>query len=194
MGTRDELRRVYRLERVAGEVAKALIVHEQVEESIDPEHREYKVGCLELLVDSDTPWTWLDGSAEGDAIRICFPSDEYENMPPFLDLEKPKKPSVGQTWRMLSTDRTVAAAFIVSSIDTTNEPVKKRWKHGDIVQAKYEDNVYVARVIRETENGDVLVHWLIDDKFSEISMDDILEASTREWTREKVDADVEIEF
>jgi hypothetical protein len=77
--------RVYTLDRVAGEVAEQLVVHEQIDEGVSPDDLEYRVKCVGLL--DDEPWTWVDAGREGNAIRMFFPNDTFDRLPLSLDLE-----------------------------------------------------------------------------------------------------------
>jgi hypothetical protein len=183
--------RVYTLDRVSGTVAKQIVVREPIDETIDPEDIVFRVGCLELA--DDEPWTWVDGSAEGDAIRIYFPDDRYYGFPPFLDLERPRKPQVGQTWRLRRTDGATAATYVLRSVDIA-ERQRPQWKHGDIVRALFEGESFTARFIRVTHTGHAMVHWSVDGTFSKIPMEHVLALSKQRWTRELENEDVEVEF
>jgi hypothetical protein len=181
--------RVYTLDRVAGEVARQLVVHEPVHEGVDHDDLSYRVRCVGLL--DDAPWTWLDACVEGNAIRIHFPNDSYERLPPFLDLERPLRPKIGQTWRLRRVDGAPAATFLLKDI---TERKCSQWKYGDVVRAFYEGELLLARVIRTTESSQALVHWGVDGKFSQIPTEDIVGRSEELWTREFESDDVEIDF
>lgn len=183
--------RVYVLDRLTGEVARQLVVHEHVNDGHDPDDREYRVRCLELS--DDEPWTWVDADVEGDALRLFFPEDEYRGFPPFLDLEKPRKPHPGQTWRLRRPDGATAATFVLRSVELSKSS-RSEWKHGDIVHAAYEGKSYVARFIRTTRHGAALVHWAGDGTFSEIPIEDIIGASKERWVLELEGEDVEVEY
>ena len=157
---------------------------------MDPEDVEYRVACLELI--DEDQWTWVDAGVEGNAIRVFFPDDRYYGFPPFLDLEKPRRPQLGQTWRLRRPDGVAAATFILRSLETT-ERRRPQWKHGDIVQALFEGEALLARFIRTTESGLALVHWDTDDWFSVIPMTDIVAESTKRWTRALEPEDVAID-
>jgi len=187
----NERVRVYTLDRVSGTIAKQIVIREPIDESVDPEDIAFRVGCLELA--DDEPWTWVDGSVEGDAIRIYFPDDRYYGFPPFLDLERPRKPQIGQTWRLRRTDGVTAASYVLRSVEITERP-RARWKHGDVVRALFEGKPLVARFIRTSEIGEAIVHWNVDGMFSAIPMEDVLAVSTKRWTQELEPEDVEIEF
>ena len=184
--------RIYTLDRVSGAVARQLVVHEQIDGTLDPEDVEYRVACRELT--DDESLTWVDAGLEGSAIRIFFPDDQFYGFPPFLDLEKPRRPQVGQTWRLFRPDRVPAATFILKAIDET-ERRRPDWKHGDIVRALYDGKQYVARFIRTTGAGLALVHWEVDETFSEIPFEHVIGPTKKQrWSRGLEPEDVEVEF
>jgi hypothetical protein len=188
--TTDQIR-IYTLDRISGEVARQLVVHEQIDATLDPDDIEYRVACRELT--DDEPLTWVDAGLEGSAIRIFFPDDQFSGFPPFLDLEKARRPQVGQTWRLLRPDRVPAATFILKGIENA-ERKRPDWKHGDIVRALYDGKQYVARFIRTTTAGLALVHWEVDGTFSPIPFEHVIAATKKQrWSRELEPEEVEIE-
>lgn len=75
----------------------------------------------------------------------------------------------------------------------TSTTKKPTWKHGDIVRARYGQQVYdPARVIRIAD-GIAVVHWGVDETFSEIPVGDIVGASRKTWSLEKVPEDLDLE-
>jgi hypothetical protein len=183
--------RIYTLDRVAGEVSKQLVVHEPMDPSADAEDLEYRIRCLELS--TTEPWTWMTAGREGNALRMFFPDDEFEGFPPYLDLEMPRRPQVGQQWRLRRSDGFAAATYVLKRID---ESLQKHgtWRHGDIISASFEGSTYLARFIRRLDDGRAVVHWAIDDLFSQILVDDILAKSEQRWPRKLAPEDVEIDF
>lgn len=181
----------YILERISGSVARTLIVQLEASPGTPVDEREYRVGCLELL--DDQAWTWIDAGPEGDFLRLFFPEDEFSGLPSFLDLEHPRQPRVGQNWRLLRGDRTLAAVFCLRSVDVTSGELHHRWKHGDVIRVVYDGDIFVARFIRKVGDESAVVHWLVDDTFSEVPRTDILGPSATKWTLDLAPPDVEFE-
>jgi hypothetical protein len=181
----------YVLERISGGVAKTLLVQEEAPPETPVDEREYRVGCLELL--NDQAWTWIDAGSEGDLLRLFFPEDEFSGLPSFLDLEHPRRPRVGQNWRLLRSDRTLAAVFRLSSVDVTAGELQHRWTHGDVVRVVYDGDIFVARYIRNVGDERAIVHWLVDDTFSEVPRTDIVGPSATKWTLDLASPDVEFD-
>jgi len=177
------------LERISGGVAKTLVVQEEAAPGTSVEEREYRVGCLELL--GDQAWAWVDASPEGGFLRLFFPGDEFTGLPSFLDLEHPRQPKVGQSLRLLRGDRTRAADFQVRSVEVTAGGLRPCWAHGDIVRAVYDGDIFVARFIRNVGDERAVVHWLVDDTFSEVPTTEILGPSATKWTLDLSPPDVE---
>lgn len=67
-----------------------------------PGEPEYRVWCREMLQDDE--WWMVEGVMEQERVRLTFPFGEYELMPAYLDLELPRRPTLGQRCRLLRED------------------------------------------------------------------------------------------
>lgn len=96
--------RGYILQRIPGDTGpsavQAIQLYERRDRGTDPEDPDYRMWFLDILVNA--PWSMLEGSLEGTAVRVTFPvgDDGYYGLPPFLDLEKPLQPRLGASWRL----------------------------------------------------------------------------------------------
>jgi hypothetical protein len=180
------------LDRTSGGSARRLIVQEEAPANAPREDHTHRVGCLGIFEDDDG-CTWIDADVEESTLELLFPDDEFEGMPPSLSLQFPRRPAVGQTWKLLREDGATLAMYLVRAIDIVPGELFHRWSHGDIIRALYDGDVYDARFIRNEGDELALVHWA-DGTFSELYRVDILGPGTLPWTLELVPADTEVDW
>lgn len=108
--------RKYNLSREAGRAAvRSFAIYERIDADSDPEDPDFRVWCEELI--DDEQWWLLEGTLEESNIRVFFPHDLYNGMPPHLDIEKPMRPRLGGRWRVLRPDRGQHGVYVLKSVE-----------------------------------------------------------------------------
>lgn len=91
-----------------------IVVFERVDAGRDPDDPDLRVWC-EALIEEARWWSpdtfWEDG-----AVRLSFPPDQYRGLPNHYDLERSRKPAVGQVWRLLTESERMNANYRVELI------------------------------------------------------------------------------
>lgn len=102
--------------------------------------------------------------------------------------------------RAVLLERAAEVSDLIAAIDDLRRHLvqgpatESTWQHGALVRARFNGKIFDARVVRETADGGLLVHWAVDDTFSEIDVADVVGTSERPWKRARVPRDFEIEL
>lgn len=96
---------------------KAIWVFEEIDPTKEPEDRDFRVWCRELL--DDAPWSYVpDTYWDEGFLRLEFPPHIYRRMPARLSLTMLKVPRAGSSLGMLREDGRAFLTFTINEVDT----------------------------------------------------------------------------
>jgi len=99
----------------AGHGMRAVLIFQRIDDGAPTEDADFRVWCQELIL--GTLWCKVESAPEGPGVlRIFFPSDDYEGMAPYTDIEVPPKPRVGTIWRLRAPHNPDPEVFRLESV------------------------------------------------------------------------------